>query len=310
MDGCWTRLPCLSFSFLSSFLPLSLPFPSFSVFPRCSRLCHSCLSRPHSSVLASSRFHLSFLSLPSPLHSLIPSHSIHTHILTSSDMPQIDGQPLQILDFPDEILQKILGYCCSDEDLGFLLWSCRLVTTKDQFCHQCYHCTLCHGPYSHIPRMPLHLTPLHGSQTATTTPVTTACTDCKIVATGTQSQQGLGRRRRRRLPVGGMGIAQAVLDGQDGDRGLVDLDLGYLFTGVRRCPWNNHQRWGYRHGNSSCSIGGNDTIGVRPLPMLLPSRIRSLFAAAAAAVTAAGVMQSDRTIVAGNGDPVVHVPGG
>jgi len=87
------------------------------------------------------------------------------------------------------------------------------------------------------------------------------------------------------------------------------MDLGYLFTGVRRCPWNNYQRWGHRHGSSN---SGNDRIGVRPLPLLPPSRTWAFFgkAAAAAAATAAGVMESARTIGPGNGDSVVHVPGG
>ncbi|KAF9295800.1 hypothetical protein BGZ88_001431, partial [Linnemannia elongata] len=47
-----------------------------------------------------------------------------------------------------EILCQILEYCC--QDLDFLLWSCPLVTLDNQFCHDCFHCTLCHGP---IPRV-------------------------------------------------------------------------------------------------------------------------------------------------------------
>lgn len=51
-----------------------------------------------------------------------------------------------LFDLPDEILRLILAYCC--EDLDFLLWSCPLVAAEGQFCHDCYHCTLCHGPVS------------------------------------------------------------------------------------------------------------------------------------------------------------------
>lgn len=56
----------------------------------------------------------------------------------------ISHRPRHLLDLPDEILCLILEYCC--QDLDFLLWSCPLVTLEDQFCHDCYHCTLCHGP--------------------------------------------------------------------------------------------------------------------------------------------------------------------
>ncbi|GJJ75174.1 hypothetical protein EMPS_07532 [Entomortierella parvispora] len=229
-------------------------------------------------------------------------------------MSQVNSlpQPLQILDLPDEILQKILAYCCSDEDLEFLLSSCRLITTKDQFCHQCYHCTLCHGPYAQTSRAVPQPTHLQGSQTqmrATTTPVTTTYTDCRMATIHTESQQVQSRRRRRRLPDS-MGAHHGSPSGLDGhqNRSMDGLDLGYLFTGARRCPWNNHQRWGHRHGSAS---GNSRIMGVLPLPPLPLSRTWSLFgqAAAAAAATAAGVMRSSRNVGAGNGDPVVHVPG-
>lgn len=55
-------------------------------------------------------------------------------------------RPLHLFDLPDEILRLILAYCC--EDLDFLLWSCPLVAAEGQFCHDCYHCTLCHGSVS------------------------------------------------------------------------------------------------------------------------------------------------------------------
>lgn len=60
----------------------------------------------------------------------------------------ISHRPRHIFDLPDEILCLILEYCC--QDLDFLLWSCPLVTLPDQFCHDCFHCTLCHGS---VPRM-------------------------------------------------------------------------------------------------------------------------------------------------------------
>ena len=60
----------------------------------------------------------------------------------------ISHRPRHLLDLPDEILSLILEYCC--QDLDFLLWSCPLVTLEDQFCHDCYHCTLCHGPAAHL----------------------------------------------------------------------------------------------------------------------------------------------------------------
>lgn len=60
----------------------------------------------------------------------------------------ISHRPRHLFDLPDEILCQILEYCC--QDLDFLLWSCPLVTLDNQFCHDCFHCTLCHGP---IPRI-------------------------------------------------------------------------------------------------------------------------------------------------------------
>ncbi|KAF9544595.1 hypothetical protein EC957_011810 [Mortierella hygrophila] len=56
----------------------------------------------------------------------------------------ISHRPRHLFDLPDEILCQILEYCC--QDLDFLLWSCPLVTLDNQFCHDCFHCTLCHGP--------------------------------------------------------------------------------------------------------------------------------------------------------------------
>lgn len=55
-------------------------------------------------------------------------------------------RPRHLFDLPDEILRLILAYCC--ENLDFLLWSCPLVPAEGQFCHDCYHCTFCHGPVS------------------------------------------------------------------------------------------------------------------------------------------------------------------
>ncbi|ORZ28994.1 hypothetical protein BCR41DRAFT_344390 [Lobosporangium transversale] len=62
----------------------------------------------------------------------------------------ISHRPRHLFDLPDEILCIILEYCC--QDLDFLLWSCPLVTLENQFCHDCFHCTLCHGPVPRSPR--------------------------------------------------------------------------------------------------------------------------------------------------------------
>ncbi|OAQ28364.1 hypothetical protein K457DRAFT_126763 [Linnemannia elongata AG-77] len=79
------------------------------------------------------------------------THAIHNDSSNTRSMsiptrprPRPRPRPRQLLDLPDEILCLILAYC--SQDLDFLLWSCPLITAKDQFCHDCYHCSLCHGP--------------------------------------------------------------------------------------------------------------------------------------------------------------------
>jgi hypothetical protein len=225
----------------------------------------------------------------------------------SQILDQSRHSPRQILDLPEEILQKILAYCCSDQDLAFLLWSCRLVTVKDQFCHECYHCTLCHG---HFPI---------SSSSSSSSSTTVSNSHCRVQSTTSASQPG--RRRRRRLPSSLLasddgGANLVVVD--HGSRGFEGLDLACLLTGVRRCPWNNHQRWKKEKSNGN----SNNRIGVPPPlppPLLSPSstpqRSWSLFgkmfsSALAARKRTTGMVESGRTVGAGNGDPVAHVPGG
>lgn len=94
---------------------------------------------------------ISFLFISSHFISFHLNHSFHLVLLVSMHLVRMSRsssfsrrRPRHLFDLPDEILRLILAYCC--ENLDFLLWSCPLVLAEGQLCHDCYHCTLCHGP--------------------------------------------------------------------------------------------------------------------------------------------------------------------
>ncbi|GJJ74657.1 hypothetical protein EMPS_07015 [Entomortierella parvispora] len=182
----------------------------------------------------------------------------------------ISHRPRHLLDLPDEILCLILEYCC--QDLDFLLWSCPLVTLEDQFCHDCYHCTLCHGPAIHL-QDNLGWNP-HRRRAATMNgPGTTQQTNTANMNSnknspinsrpgaysgnnkdhGPSSRDHAGlRKRRKRLPDFGAG----VMNGNGGIRSSTNTD----FTRITASRQHHMNR------SSSPTLSSANCAGTRPCP--------------------------------------------
>src|SRR5690554_3345256 len=148
----------------------------------------------------------------------------------------ISHRPHHLLDLPDKILCLILEYCC--QDLDFLLWSCPLVTLENQFCHDCFHCTFCHGPAAISTPLRHTRSPIDQRSTA--------------VANHSQGQQynrntdnmSLRKRRKRFYDRSRIVLSSSPVKNISRTRTSSDFARGSSnMQGARPCPRNGNRPW-------------------------------------------------------------------
>lgn len=165
----------------------------------------------------------------------------------------ISHRPRHLFDLPDEVLCQILEYCC--QDLDFLLWSCPLVTLDNQFCHDCFHCTLCHGPAPRASslkhrRLSTRVAftgtskETHGQTTESTgeSEISRDTAQGSNATTATSDRAQHRKRRKRNLDT-------LVLSGNH-SRQLGNTGSYYAGSspsssqqGAKPCPWNGDRPW-------------------------------------------------------------------
>ncbi|KAF9187875.1 hypothetical protein BGZ51_000969 [Haplosporangium sp. Z 767] len=152
----------------------------------------------------------------------------------------ISHRPRHLFDLPDEILCLILEYCC--QDLDFLLWSCPLVTLENQFCHDCFHCTFCHGPAT--VSVPLRHTRSRTGQCSTTV------TNHRQGQQHNRSTDSTFLRKRRKRFHDRSRIVLSSSSGKSISRTRTSSDFARESSstqGARPCPRNGNRPWCHHH---------------------------------------------------------------
>ncbi|KAK5820959.1 hypothetical protein F5H01DRAFT_339679 [Linnemannia elongata] len=196
------------------------------------------------------------------------THAIHNDSSNTRSMsiptrprPRPRPRPRQLLDLPDEILCLILAYC--SQDLDFLLWSCPLITAKDQFCHDCYHCSLCHGPLPQTKQLGTTASAsqntrsrrLRGFASSSNTNILSDYNHKSTVGGGNTSSnrvaengngnsstnESIVRKRRRRLAAAEERENQPNFTAHD--RAFKFFGLGFSRKDSQKCPHNVQQQW-------------------------------------------------------------------
>lgn len=165
----------------------------------------------------------------------------------------ISHRPRHLFDLPDEILCLILEYCC--QELDFLLWSCPLVTLDNQFCHDCFHCTLCHGPAPRVSSLSQRRHSRSFAGTSRDTPShstgpgseneTNRDTGGFAQGNDTTETSGRAQHRKRRKRV-----VDTSLSSSNRNRNLGNTGGCYTGSspspsqqGAKPCPWNGDRPW-------------------------------------------------------------------